>query len=696
MLGRRKMEKTFSEDHVLPRPVERLPEYAHAKARQNLANRLVDAFDLSKEAASTISNAVVDPTAVRKSIGEPTAPEVEAISVPGGGTLLGIRTIVWARKVMPDPRNPRILPTRRHPFAVDPGTGGEDSKFRPMPEPRTKAGAKVQIAELVVDVESRDHLTWASQQASEYVLVENDWRPSIASQGVMEAVWLVVTTYDHRDDSASVTTMVSAEGSSRVTGVHYLLGVRSADVPYDENESKVRNRIKKLNEAFDRGLTPVETITIRCEQIPALILVGFRRRPSGDTTFPTAVKSLVALRHVDPPKPWGEGPENESLADEVLDEWYRQRLISAAERDYFAGACTRAEARTAHLSDDPVLRAARIVRMFTSPDERIREAIRTAVTRQSTRKRMSTKLYNELAAALILRAIADDRTKTDQIRRYMRLALVKSIDSEEWQCTDRDTESLAKEALREVRRSIRAESHSDPGPASLELVVRAAYPLIVSGSLRVTLGSRGSDQPDRRSPAEVLDVMRRTPFGVLQLRQALRDFATDGQQIRAVDESGEFKRVSDGSCDQLVNDEYLRGEFPPPGKARSPRPGDTPIDTYRNRINDFIEAVESLNHSFAAIRDVTGDDGRSLVDTRGLDPRSCSTWREVLRKIDEDLVVWGSTFRRVFGTTVEPSAGDLDDDERVGSPKSTESTEYHEICESPTEYDQNEVSLGVG
>ena len=691
------MEKTFSEDHVLPRPVDRLPEYAHAKARQTLATRLIDAFSLSTDAASTIANAVVDPTAVRKSIGEPTDPEVEEIAVPGGGILLGLRTLVWARKVMPDPRNPRILPSRRHPFAVEPGTGSEDAKFRPVPEPRTKAGVNVQIAELVVDVENRHHLTWASQQAATYVLAENDWRQSIASQGVMEAVWLVATTYEHRDDSASATTMTSAEGSSRITGVHNLLGVRSADVPYEENESKLRSHVRKLNEAFDRGPTLEETTTIRCEQIPALILVGFRRHPSGNTVFPTAVKSLVALRHVDPPKPWGEGPENESLADEVLDEWYRQGLISATEREYFAGACTRAEARAARLSDDPVVRATRIVRMFTSPDQRIREAIRTAVTSQSTRKRMTAKLCNELATALILRAIADDRAKTDQTRRYMRFAFGQSVHREKWQCTDRGTESIVKEALHEVRQSISAESNPDPGPASLELAVRGAYPLITSGRLKAVLGSRGSEQLDRRFPSEVLDAMRRTPQGIFQLAQALRDFAADGQPIRAVDDSGQIKKRDDGSGDELVNDVYLRGEFPPPGKARSPRPGDTPIDIYHNRINDFIESVESLNHRFAAIRDVTGDDGRALVDTRGADPRACSAWRDVLRRIDEELIVWGSTFKRVFGTVVEPASNELDGDEEVNPTESEdEHIESYEAWESPNGNDQGELGVSVG
>jgi hypothetical protein len=674
------MQKILSEDHVLPRPVERLPEYAHAKARQTLAERLVDAFALSPEAASAIANAVVDPTAVRKSIGEPTDPDVEDIPVPGGGTLRGLRTTVWARRVMPDPRNPRILPSRRHPFAVEPGTAGEDAKFRPVPEPRCRLDAAPQTAELAVDVESRHHLTWASQQAATYLLAENDWRSSIASQGVMEAVWLVATTYQHAEGSAPATTMTSAEGSSRVTGVHNLLQIRSADVPYDDNESKLRARIRKLNESLERGPSNEELLALRCERIPALILVGFRSHPSGNTAFSTAVKSLVALRHVDPPKPWGEGPENESLADEVLDELYRQGIISATERDYFAGACTRSEALAAHLSDDPVVRATRIVRLLTSSDDRVSDAIRIAVTSQSTRKRMTPKLCNELATALILRATAEDPAKTDQVRRYMRHAFGKSVHNEKWQSTDRETEHLANEALKEVRRSIGDGSIANPGPASLELAVRSAYPLLVSGRLTADRGSRGNEQPDRRTPGEVLDTMRRSIQGVYQLAQALRDFGGDDQRIRAVDEDGRVKKVSDGSGDRLVNDVYLRGEFPPPGRARAPRPGDSPIDVYHNRLNSFSEAVERLEASFTAITQVAGDDGRPVVDAQGADPRLCAGSREVLRKIDEELIVWGSTFKRVFGTSAEASPYGFSDGEDPSAPED-------EYAESDGEWD---------
>jgi hypothetical protein len=661
------MIKLMSDDHVLPRPVERLPDYAHAKARQNLAEKIADAFGLSEASASAIANAVVDPSDVRKSIGDTADPDVERISVPGG-TLLGIRTSVWARRTMPDPRNPRTLPLRRHPFAVEPGTGGEDSKFRPVPEPRSFDPAERHKAELAVDIENRHHLTWAAQQAATFVLAENNWSASIESQGVMEAVWLVATTYLHADGSAPATTLTTVEGSSRDTAVHSILGVHSADVPYDDSDAKLRAHIRKLNDAYDRGERDRNTlVSLRCERIPALILVGFRPHAEGVTGFPTAVKSLVALRHVDPPKPWGEGPENESLADEVLDELYRRDLISETQRGYYAGSCTRAEARAAHLPDDPVQRAALIVRLFTSKDQRVDEAIRVAVTSQSTRKRITSKLMNELATALILRAVADDRGKVDQIRRYLRHAFSKSAHRNTWEATGRSTEQLVHQALEEVRESIGNGNTEEPGPASLELAVRGSYPLVVSGRLNADRGSSGNDQPDRRTPGEVLDAMRRSLQGVRQLGQALQDFERSGP-LRAVDENGEVKRTSDGSSDQTLSDIYLRNEFPPPGKAKAARPGDTPTDHYDNALGALSKAFDELDQCFKELSKVVGNDGQPIVDTRGVDLRLTEAWREILRRVDEETVIWTRAFRKMHGTKVDVAEVRVEDEENEEDP----------------------------
>ena len=67
---------------------------------------------------------------------------------------------------MPDPRNPRIGPSRRHPFAVAPGTD-EESRFRPIPDPISQRRSPW----LEVSIESREHLTWASEQAKRWGMV---------------------------------------------------------------------------------------------------------------------------------------------------------------------------------------------------------------------------------------------------------------------------------------------------------------------------------------------------------------------------------------------------------------------------------------------------------------------------------------------------------------------------------------------
>ena len=219
--------------------------------------------------------------------------------------------------------------------------------------------------------------------------------------------------------------------------------------------------------------------------------------------FPTAIKSLVALRHVDPPKPWGDGPENESLADEVLAELYRRGLITLSEQAYLGGACTRTEAVAAHLPDDPACRAARILNMFTTPDSQVNQAIRIAVTSQSTRKRLTPKLKNQLATALILRALNADSDRSDQVRRYMQHAFGKATHREEWESTNRNTADLVAKALQEVTNAITS-GDMESGPASLELAVRAAYPLVVQGRLNADRGSANNEQPDRRTPGETL------------------------------------------------------------------------------------------------------------------------------------------------------------------------------------------------
>ena len=301
------MIKLMSDDHVLPRPVERLPDYAHAKARQTLADKIIDAFGFSEASASAIANAVVDPSEVRKSIGDTTDPDVEkflsraarcSASAPASGR--GGRCPI------------RAIRARCRP-------GGIPSPSIPAPAARIQVPPGARAALL-----NRNDGRWRSWRWTSRTAITSLGRrnrrlasfwprmtggPSIESQGVMEAVWLVATTYQHADGSAPATTLTTVEGSSRDTAVHSILGIHSADVPYDDSDAKLRAHIRKLNDAYERGERDRETLVAAALRTdPALILVGFRPHAEGATGFPTAVKSLVALRHVDPPKPWGEGP----------------------------------------------------------------------------------------------------------------------------------------------------------------------------------------------------------------------------------------------------------------------------------------------------------------------------------------------------------------------------------------------------
>ncbi|MFS9669531.1 hypothetical protein, partial [Klebsiella pneumoniae] len=81
------------------------------------------------------------------------------------------------------------------------------------------------------------------------------------------------------DGTDPSTVLTAAEGSSRITSTHKLLEVRTSDVPYEDSDSQFRARLRKLNDAYRRGASADEMVALRCERVPALILVGFEPHP---------------------------------------------------------------------------------------------------------------------------------------------------------------------------------------------------------------------------------------------------------------------------------------------------------------------------------------------------------------------------------------------------------------------------------
>jgi hypothetical protein len=621
------MAKT-ADDTLLPRPPQLLETPALAQATRRAAERLQDQFNLSPEAAEAFAAAVVDPAEVRKAADNP-----EQLYVPGG-TLLGLRTRVWSRRVMPDPRNPRVGPARRHPIAVRPGST-EDARFRPIPEPDPDGDGR---PELDLRIENREHLSWASAIATKYILKDNDWRLSIRNQGVMTEVWLSAMTLLHADGNAPVTVPVTSEGSSRLTACHNILGIRSADIPYDRDDRALRSLIRSLNDAVMNGPTFEQAESLRCETIPALLLVGFEPHDGSTATFATAVRSLVALRHVDYPKPWNEAAKMESVADAVLEALADEGLITRAEESWLAGALTAAEAVDAAFSDDPAIRASRIVRLLTDADPSVHQTIRVAITGQTTKQRITNKFKLEVAAALIMRSVAaaEERQKVSDIYRALQTGFSDTLASNGWKATYRTTDELVQASLKEVDGGV------ENGPASLELATRAAYPLVVSRQLLADQGTKDNTQPDRRQPSGVIDRMRTSEWGVWQLGQALVDHR-DGEAIRAVAADGTVVTREDGSGAQRVTDNWLRATFPPPGRPVAPPAPETAHEKYMSALAGVGRQMTGLTQAVRELEAIEGPDGRPLLSTEGVDPAHADAWLADLMTLVQAAAVWKRT-----------------------------------------------------
>jgi hypothetical protein len=618
----------LANDKVLPRPVEPLPVPALAAATRKLADKLVDQYNMSEESAQALAVAVVDPSAVRRALESP-----ERLPVPGGA-VLGVRGQVWSRAIMPDPRNPRIGPARRHPASNLVGHD-ESTRFAPLPEPLADPDGK---PELIQRVYSQEHLAWAAHQARDYVVSNNDWRESIRNQGVMTEVWVAPTTFVHDDGTPSVTAPVTAEGSSRTTCVHELLEVRSADVPYGADELRLRSLVRKLNQEFNAAGSPGEVdpdvaVKLRCETMPALLLVGFEQHDDTIADYGVAVKSLVALRHVDYPKPWGEATENEALADAVVDELERRGLITPGKAQWLSGELTPKEAADVGFSDDPGIRTAAIVRLFTERAPDVHAAIRSAITTQSTRKRITPKLLFDIATSLILRSLPEeDPRRRERTRKYLREAFGQELTKDTWTASLRPSDELVDDADREV-------AAGEPGHATRELAARSAYPLIVSGALTADRGTANSDQPDRRNPGEVIDRMRTTPRGIRQLYQAMHDFAAS-RRVRFVGEDGQVAKNPAGR-EILVTDLVLRNTYPKPGDGPAAVPAPTTTaERLSNALSELATAITSVETSVAAVEGVRSDDGSSAIDALGADKADCEAWRNILLDVLDKLPVW--------------------------------------------------------
>ena len=72
-------------------------------------------------------------------------------------------------------------------------------------------------------------------------------------------------------------------------------------------------------------LTAKEVADISSLVAPASLVLGFRPDAGYDVRFDQAIRFVVGLMHVEPPKPWGPASENDALGDAVIEEFLDSR-----------------------------------------------------------------------------------------------------------------------------------------------------------------------------------------------------------------------------------------------------------------------------------------------------------------------------------------------------------------------------------
>ncbi len=354
-----------------------------------------------------------------------------------------------------------------------------------------------------------------------------------------------------------------------------------------------------------------------------------------------------------------------SIADTILESLTATGLITPNEEDWLLGLLTPSEAEANGFSSEPSVRAARIVRLLTDSDPVVHQTIRAAITGQTTKQRITNKFKLEVAAALILRSVggAEEGEKVSDIYRGLQTGFSDALATGTWQATYRPTTELTNAALTDIARG------GDGGSPGLELAARAAYPLIVGRQLFPDRGTKNNGQPDRRTPAGVIERMRTDEWGVRQLGRALHDFA-EREPIRAVDKVGAPLLGEGTGEEQHVTDTWLRSTFPPPGRPVAPPAPETSHEKYMAVLAGLGRAFGGLRSAVHQVLSVEGVDGRPLVQSEGVDPTNADAWFGELAQLMGLIPVWKAAHlakhggaSTAFGLT--PDASAIDDGSEV-------------------------------
>lgn len=590
-----------------------------------------------------LSRAAVRPDEMRRKLTESVELRVQ------GATLLIVETRLWSASVVPHPANPREYGRRTYALG---GTGTT------LPEPRS---APSKGAELEIHVEDPSALAQRLEDAKGRLTRENPLGEDIAVEGVLQPLTVVPLTVNHQNGHPSASLLIAADGSSRISAVHDLLGYSPSKLAYEwgGDDRKFRQEVNRWirlvrKQGWD-NLSEEEQAKARALTIPARVVVGFRSDARSNQLFHTAVRNFIGLTHIRPPKPYGPAVENEAKADAVLDvlaqpTTTRPARISVSEKQWFAGVITEHDALAEGFSRHRDVRAAEIVRAVLGGGigtaRRVNDGIRSLTAKQRPKREDRV----DIAVELILRPVRTEKSDALQFVRPRRAVLQRAYRMPEVEALPSDSplegtaedprslEDLRDEALEEVEHGLGDSGRL--GVAQTELAVKAAYYMAIAEPMalqREVFGGSG-DEDDRTLPVVVRAMLSRRR-GVFQAYEIVRAGRL-GQKLYEVDEAGMLMLTVGGETreltDSLVRHTY-NGE--PLAEVAS---GFKAASLCWADVTTTVEALKKAVASMTRVPIHAG--GASLVERDGWDSVQVSSLRQRLDRIDRTLANWADRY----------------------------------------------------
>lgn len=580
----------------------------------------IESHGLDGHVAKAIARTVAEPDEFRKKLLSPVKQRVK------GGTLKMIQTEVFSLGVVPYICNPRIQET------LATAASGDKNSQRPLDNP-TGVPNKPHAAELVARVDNVDNLKALQNSNATAVARTNNYESSVSDVGVLQPVILSPMTL-HVPGRTPVTFLTSVDGSSRTNAAYKTLGVGADEAifPLAVND-KVTSRITAaINEAHNEE----KEARINAATLPALIIIGYEPDDTSAPDYPKTIDGLLSLFHVEAPKQWSRGAQNELVARKAVEALVADGVWTPEFGQWAIGNMDPETAAQHGFLTKPDERGVTIQQAFMHPNatQSVNKGIRSILFKHHCKRPYRMELAIELAL-LTLRHKYNPEFITS-----VRSALVKQTAAKglfpanlteiTWEVTGKDPDDILKGAIEELQ--------TETTTNRMELLGLGLWNLIIPGG---TTRGRGIE------PLDMAEDLVNTQHGLHILHRAIKDGRNEAAGIKMVDETGQVVTNKDGNPVELseIGVKDLKEILKNAGKIDIPTNED-PTVTHNKKSAELGEAVRSVATILNEIKEIKDSDGKPLVDTYGIDPELVSLAAESLDNTRITLLMYGSVAKK--------------------------------------------------